>query len=311
MTIYVVGELNVDIIMTGADVIPAFNREKLLDTFDTVLGSSSAITACALAGLGCDVQFVSVVGDDEYGAFCIAKLREKGVNTDHVKRDAALKTGVTLSFSTRTDRALMTYMGAIPCLAPDDLPESMLLEAKHIHFGSYYLQDTMRDHWASLFRQARQCGIGTSFDTGWDLHGTWHRDKITALLPHTDMFMPSEEELLHIFGTDSLDEALERLPAERGLVAVKRGASGAIAVEADGAALRTNAYDIVPIDTTGAGDSFNAGFIYGRLNGMPREEQLRFASACGALATQRIGGASEVSSLDDIERFMRTRTLKP
>jgi len=311
MTIYVVGELNVDIIMTGADVIPAFNREKLLDTFDTVLGSSSAITACALAGLGCDVRFVSVVGDDEYGAFCIERLREKGVNTDHVKRDAALKTGVTLSFSTSTDRALMTYMGAIPCLTPDDLPESMLREAKHIHFGSYYLQDAMRDHWAELFHKARERGIGTSFDTGWDLHGAWHRDKITALLPYADLFMPSEEELMHIFGTDSLDEALERLPAERGLVAVKRGASGAMAVETDGSIVRTNAYDIVPVDTTGAGDSFNAGFIYGRLIGLPREEQLRFASACGALATQRIGGASEVPTLDDIERFMRTRTLKP
>ena len=112
--VYVLGELNPDMIMTGKDLLPEFNREKLLDSCEIVLGSSSAITAANLAGLGLDVRFVSVVGDDPFGRFCLDELRRSGIDTRYVSVDPRWSTGVTLSFSTTSDRALMTHLGAIP-----------------------------------------------------------------------------------------------------------------------------------------------------------------------------------------------------
>ncbi|MDB5056359.1 MAG: ribokinase [Bacilli bacterium] len=310
MTVYVVGELNVDMIVTGADVVPEWNREKLVDSFDLVLGSSSAITACALAGLGMDVRFVSVVGTDDFGDFCIEQLKQRGVNTKGVKQDSSMKTGVTLSLSTPTDRGLLTYMGSIPAITPADLPEELYANATHVHFGSYFLQDGMRAHWHSLFHRLRQNGCTTSFDTGWDVRNLWYRDQIDLLLEETDLFIPSEEELLHIYDASALEEVWAKLPIQRNWVAVKRGARGAVMSSPNRSFHSVNAYPITPIDTTGAGDSFNAGLIYGYLNGKREEELLLFANVCGALATLAIGGIGHKTTLQDVEVFQNSHKTR-
>ncbi|WP_274651137.1 carbohydrate kinase family protein [Paenibacillus humicola] len=309
-SVVVLGELNVDFIVTGKDVTPEWNREKTVDSFRAVLGSSSAITACGLAGLGLDVSFVSVVGDDSFGAFCIERLQAMGVRTDFVKADPALQTGVTLSLSDGSDRALLTYMGAIPHLAPDYLPEDLFDRADHIHFGSYYLQTGMKPHWNALFAEARKRGVTTSFDTGWDPDERFDRDEISRLLEHTDMFIPSEDELLHIWGAGDIEQADEALSGYGGMAAVKRGARGAMLLDRGKRICSVQAYNLVPVDTTGAGDSFNAGLIYGRLTGKTGRELLLFASACGAMATQRIGGASSVPDAAEVEAFMSAHSLR-
>ncbi|MDQ0090096.1 sugar/nucleoside kinase (ribokinase family) [Paenibacillus anaericanus] len=309
-TVYVLGELNVDMIVTGTDVIPEWNREKLVDSFDIVLGSSSAITACALAGLGMDVRFVSVVGDDEFGNYCIEQLQSKGVNTDGIIKKVTAKTGVTLSLSTPQDRGLLTFMGSISDLAPRDMPESLFEEADHVHFGSYFLQDGMRGHWQGIFERVRENGATTSFDTGWDVRNQWVREGIHSLLGETDLFIPSEEELLHIYGVSTLDEVWPLLPEGHHGVAVKRGSTGATLYGEDKQLVEVNSYKITPIDTTGAGDSFNAGLIHGYLNGKRGQELLLFANACGALSTQRVGGAQQVSSLEEVEIFQITHAVR-
>lgn len=225
-TVVIVGELNVDVIVTGSDVMPEWNREKIVDGFRVVLGSSSAITACALASLGADVRFVSVVGDDDFGTFCISELKRMGVNTEHIVRLPGVQTGVTMSFSTPSDRGLLTYPGSIPLVGPEHVPETLLMEADHLHFGSYYLQDGMRPHWPKFFKRAQSHGVSTSFDTGWDVRNVWDREGICALLVHTDLFIPSEEEILHIFESASLGQAFAKIPPTAGRIAVKQGSRG-------------------------------------------------------------------------------------
>lgn len=304
-TVYVLGELNVDLIVTGKDVTPEWNREKLVETFDLALGSSSAITACGLAGLGLDVRFVSIIGDDSFGDFCLGQLRNKGINTEHVIVSKEQQTGVTLSLSTAKDRALLTYMGSISQLQPEDLPKDLFDRADHIHFGSYFLQEKMQPHWEEVLRKAKEHGIQTSFDTGWDPYENWHKEEIGRLLMYTDWFVPSEDEFTRIFGTsDDLEQALRRLPEKRGVVAVKRGSRGALLLNRKGERTEIKAFKVTPIDTTGAGDSFNAGIIYASLMGIRGEDLLKFACACGALATQRLGGASSVPALREVEHFL-------
>jgi sugar/nucleoside kinase (ribokinase family) len=306
--VFILGELNVDIILKGKDVVPEWNREKLLDSFDIVLGSSSAITASGLAGLGLNVYLVSVVGDDQFGHFCIEQLKERGVDTRYITIDKTMKTGATVALSTEKDRALLTYMGAIPRLTPEHLPKELYEEADHIHFGSYYLQEDMREHWLDVFKQAADSNISTSFDTGWDIYDKWYSDQISELMEWTTLFIPSEEELMQIYSVDQLDEAILKLPSKHHIVAVKCGSKGAVMIDSHGNQTLGEPFPVTPIDTTGAGDSFNAGLIYSFLTESNEKEMLQFACACGAMATLRIGGASEAPSVDEVRTFIKQRS---
>ncbi|HEX7064127.1 MAG TPA: PfkB family carbohydrate kinase, partial [Bacillales bacterium] len=201
------------------------------------------------------------------------------------------------------DRALLTYMGAIPSLFPELLPENLLEKTRHIHFGSYYLQKGMQEHWHELFENAQKEGISTSFDTGWDPNGEWRKDPICRLLKHTDLFIPSQEEFHNIFGRVDGRKIFEILPAVRGMIAIKCGSKGSCLLSKN-QVVETSGYPVHPIDTTGAGDSFNAGLISGYLKGKRGTELLNFANACGALATLRVGGTGNVPDLNEVESFM-------
>ncbi|GAB6989116.1 carbohydrate kinase family protein [Paenibacillus pini] len=304
MRVVVIGELNVDVILSGGDLMPEWNREKLIDSFDIVLGSSSAITACALASIGAKVEFVSIVGDDDFGRLCIRELKRMNVNTDEIKLDTQLKTGVTLSFSTPNDRGLLTYMGTIPLLRPEALPMEKLIAADHVHFGSFYLQEGMRDHWETLFEQLREQGVSTSFDTGWDVHGLWYREKIDRLMAHTDLFIPSEEEITHIYGVELLNEVKALLPEKFNILAVKCGSLGAALYAPGKEPKHVHSFKVTPVDTTGAGDAFNAGLIYAYLSGLRDEDMIKFANACGAISTQGVGGTGSLPTMESIQALM-------
>ena len=299
-----IGELNVDIIARGENIAPEWNREKIIDSCDLVMGSSSAITACVLAAMGADVRFVSVVGDDDFGNFLVRELKRMNVGTEHVQVVSGLRTGCTISLSSSKDRALLTVMGTIGDVEPRHIPQELWQQAAHIHFGSYYLQHQMRPHWASIFELAKSLGISTSFDAGWDPAEDWDSERLKELLQHATFFLPSEDEILAIQGAADLREAFAKLPALRGTVAVKRGREGSVILQPDGTSVVGTSFAVEPIDTTGAGDSFNAGMIYGHLTGLRGEALLRFANACGALAVLRIGGAGGAPTLEQVKQFM-------
>jgi len=300
--VIVIGELNADLIFSGRRIRPEPNREKLADDFCLALGSSSAITAAGLAGLGLEVEFVSVVGDDELGRFCLSELRRFGVGVRHVAVDGSSRTGATLSLTDGSDRSLVTYLGTIAAVTPERIPADIYDGASHVHFGSFYLQERMRPHWRDVFRRAKAAGATTSFDVGWDPAETWDRERLRDLLAWTDWFLPSEEEALAIFEAPSLAELAPRLPERRGHVIVKRGAAGAVAFDPAGGVTQGSPFRVEPVDTTGAGDSFNAGWIAARLSGRNEAEALTFANACGALSTLGIGGAGNLT-LDKLRRF--------
>src|SRR5215207_11530335 len=108
-SVVVIGELNVDAVATGLAQEPRLGLEIIAADFQMTLGSASAIFACGVAKLGHEVTFVSKVGRDDFGDFCLEALRANGIPTRHVLRDPAEKTGITLALSTRKDRALVTY----------------------------------------------------------------------------------------------------------------------------------------------------------------------------------------------------------
>ena len=114
--VLVIGELNVDIVATGLRRLPEMGSEILVGDCELTLGSASAIFAVGMAKLGHKVTFVSQVGRDSFGDFCITALKELGVSTKNVLRRANEKTGVTIALSGKRDRALVTYPGAVASL---------------------------------------------------------------------------------------------------------------------------------------------------------------------------------------------------
>ena len=306
--VLVVGELNVDLIVSGMAALPALGKEILASGFHLVMGSSSAICAAGLARLGLQVDFLGKVGADTYGDFSTGQLHALGVGTDHVIHDGSVQTGVTISLAYPDDRALITYMGCISDLRLDDVDVSILPGYRHLHVGSYFLQQGLRPGVVDLFRQARRAGLTVSLDVGFDPYEEWGDDNLVAVLRLVDVFLPNEVEVRHIGRVDDTETALRKLANYARLVVVKCGASGAMALR-DGQIVRSPAFQVEVKDTTGAGDSFNAGFIHAHVfQGLPLEEAMRFANGCGALSTTGFGGTAAQPTLEEVLAFLEARS---
>ncbi|MEW5866483.1 MAG: sugar kinase [Bacillota bacterium] len=311
MDVVVVGELNPDLIFTGLARSPRLGVEQLAQSFSFTLGGSGAICAVTLSKLGLQVGFAGKVGDDVFGASCVEFLSRYRVDTARITVDASIRTGVTVSLSYPRDRLLVTYPGSIGELQLSDLDLDYILRGSHLHLSSYYLQKKLRVDVPALFEAAKGRGLSISLDTGWDPTETWD-DDISQALEHVDIFLPNEPELCRITRRPTWDEGLSAIGewmSPAATVVVKLGPGGAVARQGE-REVRVPPYSIVPVDTTGAGDSFDAGFIYGFLKGKDLLQALTFANACGALSASSVGGTGGFESLTDVERFM-TKNQEP
>ncbi|MGZ4109783.1 MAG: carbohydrate kinase family protein [Actinomycetota bacterium] len=293
----VLGDANPDLILRG-DVEPRFGQaERLLDGATLVLGGSGAITACAGARLGLRVAFAGVVGDDLFGRFVRDTLEERGVETSGVAVDPNRPTGVTVILQREDDRAILTSPGTIGDLRSTLIDEELLRTARHVHVSSYYLQRGLQRDLPSVFAIAHDAGGSVSIDPNWDPAESWNGG-LLDLLSSTDLFFPNSTEARAIAGVDDIDVAAQVL-AERGVtLVVKFGQGGGLATDGD-ELVRSEAVPTDVVDTTGAGDTFDAGFIAGRLGGWPLARCLALAVACGSLSTRAPGGTAAQPTMDE------------
>lgn len=296
--IVVAGELNVDLILTGVGGQPALGTEVLASGLCQTPGSSSMIAAMGMARLGAPVRFVGRVGDDERGRFCTGALDDAGVDISGVIVDPALETGLTVALSTERDRALITYPGAIAELSGADVTSSTLRGATHLHVSSYFLQRRLQEDFIELAQRARFAGLTVSLDPGYDPSAQWEAG-LRDFLPLVDVFLPNEVEALALTGADDLYSALRQLTAFGSLVVIKAGARGCLSMDANGI-VELPAFPVTAIDTTGAGDSFDAGFLVAWLRQMPLRDCLSWAAACGALSTRALGGTPAQATEADV-----------
>ena len=288
LDLLVLGDANPDLVLTG-DVEPAFGQaERLVDEARLTVGGSGAIVACGAARLGLSVGFCGVVGDDTFGRFMREELERRGVDPGGVVVDPDRPTGVTVVLARPNDRAILTHTGTIADLRTELIDAALLDRAPHVHMSSFYLQPAMAPGLPALFERVRARGATTSLDPNWDPSEQWD-GRLRELLAHTDVFLPNATEATRIAGLAELDAAVVALAERAGLVVAKAGAAGAVAAE-DGRLLRAPAPAIDALDTTGAGDAFDAGFLASRLAGDPLERSLEVANACGALSTRAHGG---------------------
>jgi sugar/nucleoside kinase (ribokinase family) len=217
-------------------------------------------------------------------------LRDVGISTENVFRDPASKTGVTLSLSTRKDRALVTFLGAIATLSYEDLKLSALEGKQHLHMTSYFLQVALRPSFPRIFQEAHSAGLTTSFDPNSDPTSSWG-DDIAGVLAHTDILFLNRTEALQLTRARNTRRALNILASQVPCAVIKLGPKGAVASRG-GEFAWAPGYRVDVLDTTGAGDSFASGFISAYLRKNSLEECLRVGNACGALSTLAPGGTT-------------------
>ena len=304
MRVLVAGDANLDLVLRG-DVVPRFGQaEQLLDSADLVLGSSAGICASGLARLGMDVALVARVGADVFGDRTLQLLAANGVDTAAVLR-VDEPTGMSVILSGVADRAILTLTGAMAGLTAADVRASLFPEPVegHLHVASYFLLPGLADGLPALLAEARSRGVTTSLDTNWDPAGAWAG--VGDCLAYLDVFLPNAAEAVAIaraLGGEPEDaESAARLLAGRGpLVAVKDGAAGAFAVTGD-RLVRAPGLTIDVVDTTGAGDSFDAGFLAAWLQGLDLAAAVRWGTAAGSLSTRGAGGTGGQATRGELE----------
>ena len=301
--VLVVGDIFVDIVMSGFPDWPKPGQEAFAKEMLCEVGGGAAITACGLSRLNVTTGVVGLVendGDVGDGGWITKRLSSFGVSTTMLEKHPTEPTGITIAVSSNRDRAFFTYPGAntgLPELLARSDVRSALETAAHVHFACRLDPLLLIELTESLHAQ----GTRVSLDVGW--HPDWlgDRNSIRAV-GELDWFMPNETEAEVMTGKSDPDEildAFERMGIRR--VALKLGERGA-ALIVDGSKVFVDPLKVQVVDTTGAGDSFDAGFIYGSLRGQSPERCLSIANMCGALSTRALGGITAFPSESEISK---------
>ena len=297
----VIGDCNPDLIFRGGGLQPEFGQvEQLADRADLVVGGSAAIAASGAAALGLRTALIAAVGDDAFGRFMLDEVAARGVDVGGCVVVPGTPTGISVVLARKDDRAILTARGAIGSLHAGAIDRDLLLSARHIHVASYFLLNELQPALPMLLREARRADMTTSVDPNWDPSGAWNGG-LRELLALVDVFLPNEGEAARLTGEPDAAGAAAALAESGPLVVCKRGSNGALAVRPDGTPPIAVPAPGVPssVDATGAGDSFDAGFLAGYLAGWPLERSLALGCACGALSTRALGGTAAQPSLNE------------
>lgn len=284
-------DLCVDCIADIGDIPLSFGQsEDLIENYTLELGGSSVIFASQAVKLGLKTAGVGRIGDDLLGRFIIERLNETGMDTRWVVTDPDVKTGLGIALNRGHDRTVITYTGSIDAVGPEDLTLERVLSARHLHIGSYFLTKKLQKHYPALLSQLSAHGVSVSVDTNWDPEEKWDSG-LKSVLPFADVFFPNEAELNSIPYAGLAKRTV-----------VKLGERGARTLSEDGRIMICPAIPVIPVDTIGAGDNFNAGYIYGFLQDLPTEQCLRYGVITGGKSTRKHGGIAGQIDRSELEK---------
>lgn len=305
--VLVVGELNIDLILNNIEGYPEMSKEILARDFILTTGSSSAIFASNISVLDVGVAFCGIIGDDLFGDMIVQQLNRKHVDTRYIFHKQGYRTGATTVLNYGGDRMMVTYPGPMEELKASDISEDLLKKAGHLHISSIFLQKGLKESLPELLQKAKRNGLTVSLDPQWDPAESWELD-LDALLPLIDVFLPNKKELLLLTKEENLDAAIHKVSKYAGITVAKDSEHGAVWSHR-GIISRERAYlNKEVVDSIGAGDSFDAGFISQFIQGKSIKECVQYGNLIGAISTTAAGGTGAFESLDKVihtgkERF--------
>lgn len=300
-TIIVVGGVNVDLILT----VPRFPKpgESMEgDSFQKSLGGKAANQAVGVARLGANACLLSKVGDDDFGDWLLDKVDSYSVDTSAVLKVDECSSGVAMILVDQTGQnSIAVTSGAYALLSPQDIADRESQIA-----GASALMTTLEtpiEACIEAFSVARAHGVITVLDPGPVSH--WD----DRLLPLADVVTPNETELQAITGIEVSDrdscisamEAVEKGGARN--VIAKLGEDGAMGLS-EGKLFYVPAVRVPKVvDTTGAGDAFNAAMTFALSEGASLEEAAKYAACAGAIAVTRAHAAPAMPSKEEVDQL--------
>lgn len=286
--VYVYGDINIDLVIPKVEHFPLPGQEDVVEIMNTYVGGGAAIFTLGIGKLGLKPVFQGTIGDDCYGQFIKEEFYTKNVDDTLLTISKENKTGISISFTNEKDRSFLTYRGTNDEIDLSKIDMKRVKEARHIHLTGYAGSKNHNQYLDLLKTVKSMEEVTVSFDVGWDDTGEWYQG-IYELFPYIDILFMNEVEAMHYSRKKDAREAILDFSKSCILAVAKLGKKGAMAVK-EGVVYEAKAYTVQAVDTTGAGDSFNAGFVYGFLKGKEVEECLKYGNGCGALSVTQLGG---------------------
>jgi len=285
----IIGNINADVIARPVDRLPPPGTERTVESIELRVGGAAAIAALCLAALGVSPELVGSVGDDPVGKLLLEQLVAGGVSVEGVTVTPGT-TSICIATETKDqDRSFLIAPGSHQPLSTHRIPDSAL-SAGYVLVCGYFLLPALRGAVAAILREVRAQDGETFLDTGWD-PGGWSSEtkgEVLGLLPWVDAFLPNELEVTTIAGEQDVCDAGWALQARSGSwCIIKRGSGGSSALGPGRRELAVAAPAVDALDTTGAGDAFNAGILWARVNRWPWEEAASFATRLASTVVSR------------------------
>jgi sugar/nucleoside kinase (ribokinase family) len=285
----IIGNINADIIARPVSALPAPGTEQAVDSIDFRVGGAGAIAALCLAALGIRAALLGCVGNDPLGRVLLDELTQAGVPVDAIA--VGETTGICIATEAAgRDRSFLIAPGSVREFSLSQVPDLAICSRQMLICGYFLIPALRHGGAARILQRVRSQGGQTLLDTGWDPDG-WPsaaKEEVLELLPSVSVFAPNESEAMAMTGEGKAWTAARALQKRSGgWCIVKRGAHGSLAAGPDDAEFAVAAPKVRVFDTTGAGDAFNAGIVRARLEGLPWEETVRFATLLASTVVSR------------------------
>lgn len=296
--VLVLGDYYVDLVFTGLTQPPVLGKEIFTAGFDMIPGGAYN-AALTMHRLGLQVGWAADFGDDDFSRWVLARVREAGLSDDLFTLHRRPLRRVTVSVSYPGEHAFITYCDPEP-IVPAGMKALATASAQMVYIAGVYSGDFF-DAGHALVR-ARGMKLAMDGNSGDEVVLTV--PAVRKAIQHVDIFLPNAAEARRITGRADLTDAIRVLADLCRLVVVKDGPNGAYACS-DGQIVHAPAIAVVPLDTTGAGDCFNAGFLTAWLTGRSLIDCLRWGNVVGGLSTTARGGTGRAVNADEVERWLR------
>jgi sugar/nucleoside kinase (ribokinase family) len=287
-----------------------FTRDiTIVDDYNMIVGGDGTNQAVVLASLGKVVGISAKIGSDTLGEMAIESLNQRKVDSSNVVVDPNGQTAIcVVMIKENGERNFVVKRGACESFSVEDIQPELLKHTKILNIGSLFtFKELHGEDMANLLRTAQSQGVITSADCMYDGYGLGAEDVLRAL-PYLDYFFPSFDEAKYL--TNEVDtEKIANTLISRGVktVVLKLGANGCLVKKGTRPSQYYESFSVPVVDTTGAGDNFIAGYLYGVLEGWTTDACAVFASAVAAISVGAIGANGAVKSVEQVDIFLRER----
>jgi sugar/nucleoside kinase (ribokinase family) len=299
--VIIAGSYSVDLIFTGMEELPQPGKDVIANDFKMTPGEAF-IAAVSMHRLGIKVGWAADFGSDDFSHFALEYARNEGLDESLFMHHDRPYRRISVAASFPTERGFLTYYDPEPTI-PAALPALMKSKAEilfipALYFGEYFSLGKQ------ITRAKKMKIVMDGNSSSGDLLGnTKQARSIKSSIKSSDIFLPNAQEAKRLTNETELEAAIYRLGELCQIVVVKDGSNGSFGLE-NGRLIHAPAIQIEPKDTTGAGDNFNAGFLYAWLNKQPIEVCLQWGNIVGGLSTTELGGTTRKITCDEVSKYL-------